>query len=477
MCGIIGIYQKNQEKSNAARLAAYALFSEQHRGQESCGIAVSDGNRIFMVKKMGLVKDVFTEKKLKEMDGKLAIGHVRYPTKGKSNLTNAQPHILNTLSGPSFAIASNGDIVNYPKLRHDLERQGIFFESENDGELILKYIAFWYIRKRLSIIESINKVMQNFHGSFSTVMLTKNQIYAFRDPYGNRPFPMGKTNDGTYIFASETCCLNIIKAKFIREVKPAEIIIVDKKGLQSIPQNPEDFKDTSHNAHCVFEMIYFSRPDSIVYGHKIYDFREKLGQKLAEKETITPDVVIPVPDSSNFIGLGYAQKLGVDFSFGLIRNHYVGRTFIAPEQTIRDEGVRQKFNALPDYFHNKVVALVDDSIVRGTTLKKLVRMLRKSGAKEIHVRIGSPMVKFSCFYGIDTPTREELIANQKSVEDIRKFLCADSLCYLSIEELKSLVKDREEFCYACFDGKYPIKTLPQRHNPRVRRDRGEKRSK
>ena len=458
MCGIIGIYQKGKKHTNAAKLAAYALFAEQHRGQESSGIAVSDGNKISITKEMGLVKEVFTEKKLKKMDGKLAIGHVRYPTKGKSNINNAQPYLLNTLSGQSFALAGNGDIVNYSNIRKQLEKQGVSFESENDGELILKYLVFWHIKKGLPIIESIKKIMQNFQGSYSTLLLIKNKIYAFRDPYGNRPFIIGK-KDNTYVFASETCCLNIINVDFIREISPAEILIVDEKGLKSTPQNPNNYRTSNHNAHCVFEMIYFSRPDSIVYNHKVYDFREKLGQKLAENENNIPDVVIPIPDSSNFIALGYAKGLGVDFNFGLIRNHYVGRTFIVPEQTIRDEGVNQKFNALPDYFKGKIVTLVDDSIVRGTTIRKLVKMVRKNGAKQVHIRIGSPMVKYSCFYGIDTPTREELIANQKSVEEIKDYLGADSLCYLTTRELKNLVENDKEFCYACFDGKYPIKPI------------------
>ncbi|MCK4358255.1 MAG: amidophosphoribosyltransferase [Candidatus Cloacimonetes bacterium] len=462
MCGIIGIYQKDKKHTNAAKLAAYALFAEQHRGQESSGIAVSDGNKISLVKEMGLVKEVFTEKKLKKMDGKLAIGHVRYPTKGKSNINNAQPYLLNTLSGQSFALVGNGDIVNYSNIRKQLEKQGVFFESENDGELILKYLVFCHIKKGMSIIESIKKIMQNFQGSYSTLLLIKNKIYAFRDPYGNRPFIIGE-KDNTYVFASETCCLNIINVDFIREVSPAEILIVDEKGLKSTPQNPNNYRTSNHNAHCVFEMIYFSRPDSIVYNHKVYDFREKLGQKLAENENNIPDVVIPIPDSSNFIALGYAKGLGVDFNFGLIRNHYVGRTFIVPEQTIRDEGVTQKFNVLPDYFKGKIVTLVDDSIVRGTTIRKLVKMVRKNGAKQVHIRIGSPMVKFSCFYGIDTPTHEELIANQKTVEEIKDYLGADSLRYLTIGDLKNLVKNNKEFCYACFDGKYPIKTLPRRH--------------
>ncbi len=461
MCGIIGIYQKNQKSKSASRLAVLGLFAEQHRGQESCGIAYYDGQKIQLIKKMGLVKEVFNDTTLGDMHSHVAIGHVRYPTKGSSDIGNAQPHIFSNLSGPMFALASNGDIVNYKELRDELESKDVFFESGNDGELILKYIAYYHEKQGLSIIDSIKNVMRNFQGSYSAVLLVKDELYAFRDPYGNRPFIFGELEDGTYVFASESCCIDIIRAEFKKEVSPSEIIHVNEKGMRSIQMNPEEFRNSEHTAHCVFELIYFSRPDSVVYDNAVYAFREILGKKLAEKEDIVADVVIPVPDSSNFIALGYAKELGIDFNFGLIRNHYVGRTFIAPEQTIRDENVSQKFNPLPGYLKGKKVTLIDDSIVRGTTLRKIVKMVRNHGAKEVHVRIGSPMVKYSCYYGIDTPTKEELIANQKTVDDIAAFLQADSLRYLTVSELKNLIKDENDFCFACFDGNYPIRQLAE----------------
>jgi len=456
MCGIIGIYQKDKKSETASRLAVLGLFAAQHRGQESCGIAYFDGEKLQLIKQMGLVKEVFYEEVLKQIPSHVAIGHVRYPTKGSSDIRNAQPHILYNLSGPMFALASNGDIVNYKELREELEAKDVFFESQNDGELILKYIAYFHEKQGLSIVDSIKNIMQHFNGSYSTLLLVKDQLYAFRDPHGNRPFIFGELDDGTYVFASESCCLDIIRAQFKKEVSPCEIIHVNEEGMESIQLNPDEFRSRKHTAHCIFELIYFSRPDSIVYDNAVYAFREKLGEKLAKKEDIISDVVMPVPDSSNFIALGYAKELGMDFSLGLIRNHYVGRTFIAPEQTIRDENVSQKFNALPGYLEGKKVTLIDDSIVRGTTLRKIVKMVRRHGAKEVHVRIGSPMVKYSCYYGIDTPTMEELIANQKTVEDIATFLHADSLRYLTVPELKSLINDEKDFCFACFDGNYPI---------------------
>ncbi|HEX37608.1 MAG TPA: amidophosphoribosyltransferase [Candidatus Cloacimonetes bacterium] len=456
MCGIIGIYQKNLKLKTASKLAVLGLFAEQHRGQESCGIVYYDGTQLQLIKKMGLVKEVFHEDKLRDMRSHVAIGHVRYPTKGSSDIQNAQPHVLNNLSGAQYALASNGDLVNYKELRSDLKKKNVLFESGNDGELILKYIVYKHEKDGLSIIDSIKSVMKSFKGSFSTVLLVKDEFYAFRDPHGNRPFIFGEIDDETYVFASESCCIDIMKASFVKEVAPAEILHISNDGLTSYKLNPNEYRTQDKTAHCVFELIYFSRPDSVVYEHSVYSFRESLGKQLAKEETIIPDIVVPVPDSSNFIALGYAREMNVEFSLALIRNHYVGRTFIAPEQTIRDENVVQKFNPLPGYLEGKVVTLIDDSIVRGTTLQKIVKIVRSHGAKEVHVRIGSPMVKYPCFYGIDTPTYEELIANQKKVEDIAKYLKADSLRYLEVEELKNLVKDKKNFCFACFDGNYPI---------------------
>jgi len=452
MCGIVGVYNHN----NAAELAALALFAEQHRGQESCGMAVSNGKTFKLRKKMGLVKDVFPPHELAELQGSIAIGHVRYPTRGSSTEFNSQPHIVETLAGPSYALASNGDIVNYTEMLDFLEAKGVFFASSNDGELILKYIIYKVEKEGLNLVDAIKAMMKNIKGAYSTVLATKNELYMFRDPYAIRPMIYGKLDDGTIVVASESCALDILEAKEIRELEPAEIVIVNSKGLRSVKNDPNQFRARKCDKHCIFEHIYFSRPDSYDFGENVYEVREKIGAALAELDDNQIDYVVPVPDSSNFIALGYAKKRGIPFEMGLIRNHYVGRTFIKPEQTIRDESVKQKFNVLPNFFKGKRIALVDDSIVRGTTIGKIVKMIRNAGAAEIHLRIGSPMVKHSCFYGIDTPTQLELIANNKTIEEIRDFVEADSLKYISIESLKKTVINDESYCHACFTGDYPV---------------------
>ena len=453
MCGIIGIFGSE----NAANMATLGLFAEQHRGQESCGMAVNNGTTIKLRKKMGLVKDVFTPEKIKNLEGNIAIGHVRYPTRGASAVYNSQPHIVETLSGPSYALSSNGDIINYNKIRSWLEDKGVYFASGNDGELILKYIVYHVERENNTVPDAIRKLMKTVKGAYSTVLATKTEMYLFRDPYGLRPMSYGKTKDGAVVVASESCALDILYMDWIKEVKPAEIIVVNDKGVTNIQNNPNDFRATKTNKHCIFEHIYFSRPDSVIFEENVFEVREKIGAIIAENDDVDPDVVVPVPDSSNFIALGYAKYKNKPYEMGLIRNHYVGRTFIKPEQTIRDESVYQKFNPLPNFFKGKVVTLIDDSIVRGTTLHKIVKLVRNAGAKEIHLRIGSPAVKNSCYYGIDTPTREELIANNKSVDEIRKYIGSDSLKYLTIEQLEKAVEKPENYCYACFNGSYPVK--------------------
>jgi len=452
MCGIIGIFGNE----NAANLATLGLFAEQHRGQESCGMAVNNGKTIKLRKKMGLVKDVFTTDKIKILDGTIAIGHVRYPTRGASSVYNSQPHVVETLSGPSYALSSNGDIINYKEIRTWLEEKGVYFASKNDGELILKYIVYHVEAENYSVPEAIKHLMKNIKGAFSTILSTKTKMYLFRDAYGFRPISYGKTKEGAVVVASESCALDILYMDWIKEVNPAEIIVVDKSGIENIQYDPNQFRVSKTNKHCIFEHIYFSRPDSVIFTENVFEVREKIGAIIAENDDIEPDVVVPVPDSSNFIALGYAKHKQKPYEMGLIRNHYVGRTFIKPEQTIRDESVYQKFNPLPNFFKDKVVTLVDDSIVRGTTLRKIVKLVRKAGAKEIHLRIGSPAVMHSCYYGIDTPTRAELIANNKSEEEIREFIGADSLKYLKIEQLEKCVKKPADYCYACFDGRYPV---------------------
>ncbi|MDP8203605.1 MAG: amidophosphoribosyltransferase [Candidatus Tenebribacter mawsonii] len=452
MCGIIGIFGNE----NAAHMATLGLFAEQHRGQESCGMAVNNGTTIKLRKKMGLVKDVFTPDKIKLLEGNIAIGHVRYPTRGASSVYNSQPHIVETLSGQSYALSSNGDIINYKEIRALLEEKGVYFASGNDGELILKYIVYHVERENYTIPDAIRKLLEYVKGAFSTILATKTEMYLFRDAYGFRPMSYGKTKDGAVVVASESCALDILYMDWIKEVNPAEIIVVNNDGITNIENDPNKYRDTKTNKHCIFEHIYFSRPDSVIFEENVYDVREKIGAIIAENDDVVPDVVVPVPDSSNFIALGYAKYKKKPYEMGLIRNHYVGRTFIKPEQTIRDESVYQKFNPLPNFFKDKIVTLVDDSIVRGTTLRKIVKLVRKAGAKEIHLRIGSPAVMNSCYYGIDTPNRKELIANNKSVEEIQKYIGSDSLKYLEIEQLKKAVSKPENYCYACFDGRYPI---------------------
>ncbi len=453
MCGIIGVF----DNKRSAELATLGMFAEQHRGQESCGMAVNNGTTIKLRKKMGLVKEVFNPHKLDFLKGHIAIGHVRYPTRGASSIYNSQPHIVETLSGPSYTLSSNGDIVNYEELRKKLEEKGVYFASSNDGELLLKYIVYHVEKENYNIIDSIKLLMKNVKGAYSSILATKTEMYIFRDPYGFRPLSYGKTKEGTFVVASESCALDILYMDWTKEVKPAEILLFKKNGIKSTILNPNNFRETKTNRHCIFEHIYFSRPDSFIFGENVYKVREKIGAQLAKADDLKPDVVVPVPDSANFIALGYAKQKGVPFELGLIRNHYVGRTFIKPDQTIRDESVYQKFNVLPNFFDGKKVVLIDDSIVRGTTIRKLVKMIKEAGAKEVHVKIGSPPVKFSCFYGIDTPTREELIANNKSINKIREFIGADSLKYLKIEDLRKSVSKPQDYCCACFDGNYPVR--------------------
>ena len=453
MCGILGVYGTHK----AASMAALGMFAEQHRGQESCGMAVSDGKVIRLRKKMGLVKDVFTDAELEELPGTLAIGHVRYPTKGSATEFNSQPHLVETLSGPCFALASNGDLVNYNEVRSQLEAKQVYFNSDNDGELLVKFIAYKVDREGLDISSAIKELMSTIKGAFSTVLITRDEMYMFRDPYSIRPMVWGKTPEGVVVVASESCALDTLNVEERKEVPSAGIISINKDGIKVYENGIHKYRDTDNKCHCIFEQIYFSRPDSHHFHENVYEVREKIGASLAELDAgLEVDCVVPVPDSSNFIGLGYARQKNVPLSMGLIRNHYVGRTFIKPEQTRRDESVRQKFNVLPNFFAGKRIVLIDDSIVRGTTISKIVELIKQAGAKEIHLRIGSPQVKYSCYYGIDTPTREELVANQLSLDEIRQNSGADTLKHLPIEALRQCVASPKDYCYACFNGDYPI---------------------
>jgi amidophosphoribosyltransferase len=453
MCGIIGIYGN----PNAAGMAALGMFAEQHRGQESCGMAVSDGKVIRLRKKMGLVKEVFTDDKLREMPGSLSIGHVRYPTKGSATEFNSQPHLVETLSGPCLALASNGDIVNYQEIRNYLEEKQVYFNSDNDGELLVKFIAYKVDKEGYNIQKAIKELMKRFRGAFSTVLITRDEMYMFRDPYSIRPMVWGKASNGAIVVASESCALDTLFVTERKEVPSAGIICVSKDGIKVFENGIKNYRVTENQCHCIFEHIYFSRPDSHHFGENVFEVREKIGACLAEMDAgLDVDYVVPVPDSSNFMGIGYARRKKIPLSLGLIRNHYVGRTFIKPEQTIRDESVRQKFNVLPNFFQDKKIVLIDDSIVRGTTIRKIVELIKLAGASEVHLRIGSPQVKFSCYYGIDTPTREELVANQISLEEIRIKSGADTLKHLPIVALRNCVTVPDDYCYACFNGDYPI---------------------
>jgi len=459
VCGIAGVF--NVE--NGEMLIAEILFAIQHRGQESCGIAVRNpkGN-ISSYKGMGLVKNVLTPAVLEKYCGDIAIGHVRYPTAGKSDETNSQPHSIELAEGPHIAVCSNGDIINYHELRSWLEKDyGYSFKSDNDGELIGRLVAFYITNKKMTVENAIVEAQKQLKGAFSSILIYREQMFAFRDPHAFRPYVLGHLNPSETgehssngaILASESCAFGIIGAKMIRELEPGEIIKFEKnKPIKVISVN------NLKKQHCVFELVYFSRPDAITFGEKVYDVRKKIGAKLADYDKSmnfgSDTVVMAVPDSSNFVALGYAAKSGVQFDMGLLRNHYVGRTFTKPDQKQRDEGVRHKFNPLPEFFKGKKVVLVDDSIVRGTTLRKIVRMIRGAGAKEVHVRIGSPRVIGSCYYGIDTPTRKELIAAVKNNEEICKFLEAESLRYIEVEDFNSILAKPETFCYACFNLKY-----------------------
>jgi amidophosphoribosyltransferase len=459
MCGIAGVF----ETDGAAGIVSSILFAIQHRGQESCGAAARDhAGRIMGHKGMGLVKQVLDEEVQERLAGNTAIGHVRYPTAGCSDVVNAQPHVIELAEGPIMAIASNGDLINYGELRARLERASVVFKSDNDAELIGRLIAMYHVSDRLTIEDAIARVQSELKGAFSTVLMYRDRLYAFRDPHGFRPFVMGHLShegdeeppsEGT-VFSSECCGFGIIGARRLREVMPGEILRLEKghpvMTVGHAPLRPR---------HCVFELIYFSRPDSTIFGEAVYQARERIGASMAAKDGALRNgddlVVMPVPDSANFIALGYAKAKQAEFSMGLLRNHYVGRTFIKPTQASRDEGVKQKFNPLPDFFPGKRVVLIDDSIVRGTSLRKLVRMVRSAGAKEIHVRIGSPKVIGPCYYGIDTPTREELIANRMSEAEICEYLGADSLRWLEVSDFEGLLPGRrQDFCTACFDLDY-----------------------
>lgn len=445
-CGVFAIFG-HPEAANLTYLGLYAL---QHRGQESAGICSSDGAKLYCHKSMGLVNEIFTKSVLKKLPGTMAIGHTRYSTAGQSAALNAQPFFVECNRGP-IAIAHNGNLTNAIDVRRQLEAAGSIFHATSDTEVILHLIA----RSREPRLKhALRESLLRLEGAYSLAMLGKDRVIVARDQYGFRPLAFGKLEDGgntAYVFASETCAFDLIGAEYVDDVQPGELIIASEEGLLR-----ERFAPELGRSQCAFEHVYFSRPDSIVFGRSVQESRQKLGRLLAREAPAFADVVVPVPDSGVPAAIGYAAESGLPFEMGLIRNHYVGRTFIEPKQSIRDFGVKLKLNPVKHLIEGKRVILVDDSLVRGTTSRKIVRMMRQAGALEVHLRISCPPTISPCYYGVDTPDRDELIACNHTIEEIRAYTEADSLAYLSEEGLKKAVSDTKgEFCYSCYTGSYP----------------------
>lgn len=442
-CGVFGIYGH----SEAANLTYLGLYALQHRGQESVGIASSDGGRLQIHKAMGYVADNFDEPTINRLAGMSAVGHVRYSTAGDSGIKNAQPILIDCAHG-EIAICHNGNLVNARELRDRLVKEGSIFQTTSDTEVLLHL----YARSKASspeqaLIESVSQAQ----GAFSLVLLTRDHLYAVRDPHGFRPLTLGKLGDA-YIVCSETCALDLIDAEWIRDIEPGEVFIVGPEGARSVhPFAP------AKKAHCIFEHVYFSRPDSYVFGRSVNEVRTELGRRLAQEQPAVADVVVPIPDSGVCAATGFAEAAGLPLQMGLIRNHYVGRTFIEPHQSIRHFGVRVKLNPVKSILQGRRVVLVDDSIVRGTTSRKIVKMVRNAGASEVHMRISCPPTISPCFYGVDTPKRSELIAATQSLDEIRRFIGADSLGYLSLDGLLAPVGSaRSSYCTSCYTGEYPV---------------------
>ena len=442
-CGVVGVYG-HPEAANLVYLGLHAL---QHRGQESAGIVASNHSKIHIEIGMGLVADIFNPDRLLKLPGPLAIGHNRYSTAGNSELVNAQPCLINYSAG-SLALAHNGNLVNAQTIRKELGAQGAIFQSTNDSEIIVHLMAQ---SKAETFLDRAADALSQVSGAYSLVLMTETELVAARDPHGFRPLCLGKL-DGAYILASETCVMDLIEAEFIREVEPGEVILINDQGMQSFfPFRKVEPK------HCVFEHIYFARPDSFLFGEHVYSVRKNMGRAMAQESPAEVDIVVPVPDSGVVSAMGFAEESNLPFEMGLIRNHYVGRTFIEPQSQIRHFGVKLKLNPVKTMIAGKRIAIIDDSIVRGTTSRKIVKMLRDAGAKEVHLRISAPPILHSCFYGIDTPTKEELIAHKYNLEETRQYLGADSLSYLSLEKMMGVLENgKKRFCSACFDGNYPV---------------------
>ena len=442
-CGIFGVYGPNED---VARLTFFALFALQHRGQESAGIATTDGRKIQVYAEMGLVSQVFDEDSLSQLTGDIAIGHTRYSTRGSSRVTNVQP-LIEGKGSNSIALAHNGNIINAEHLYEELSAQGYTFRTSTDTEVITKLIIS---SPEKDWVDKIRYTMHRLQGAYSLALMTNRNLFGVRDPWGVRPLCLGTIN-GDWVLASESCALDHIGADFVREIEPGEIVSIDRKGVVSYRE------ETGRKATCIFEYIYFARPDSVINGRLLYPARQAMGAGLADEHAVDADLVIGVPDSATAAGIGYARQSNIPYHEGLLKNRYVGRTFIEPDQRIRDLGVKLKFNPLPQMLEGKRLVVVDDSIVRGTTTPKVVDLLKRAGAKEIHMRICAPPIRYPCFFGVDMATRQELIAARKTIPEIRDFIGADSLGYLSIDGLiKAVALPKDNFCLACFTGDYPI---------------------
>jgi amidophosphoribosyltransferase len=443
-CGVFGIYGH----PNAAQLTYYGLYALQHRGQESAGIVTSDGKKFFEHRGMGLVSQIFNGEVLEKLTGDLAIGHTRYSTTGSSHLRNAQPLTGNCRLG-HIAIAHNGNLTNAAKVRDELEAQGLMFQTTVDSEIILNLLAQPTLHGNdNNLVETVRRI----EGAYSLAIMTERELIGVRDPHGFRPLSIGKV-DGAWVLASETCAFDLIHAEFVRDVEPGEIVIIDKNGLRSI----QAFPGHERRAFCIFEYVYFARPDSTIANRNVYKVRVEMGRELAREHPVQADVVIPVPDSGNCAALGYSLESGIPFEMAFVRNHYVGRSFLQPSQLIRDFDVRVKLNLIHELVKGKRVIVVDDSIVRGTTSKMRVNNLKEAGAKEVHVMVSCPPHMNPCVYGIDFPDRTKLMAASHTLEEIRKYLNADSLSYLSKEGMvRATGLPKKDFCMACYDGDYPV---------------------
>ncbi|TGL65320.1 amidophosphoribosyltransferase [Leptospira jelokensis] len=444
-CAIFGIYNSKE----AANFTYLGLYSMQHRGQESSGIVSTDGSHLYRYANMGLVANIFTQPKIKELIGDAAIGHNRYSTTGASFLRNAQPIRVESHLGP-VALAHNGNLVNSWDIRNKLERDGSIFQTTIDSEVIVHLMAKSH---KSDLLEALCESLAQVRGAYSLLVLTPRYLIAVRDPNGFRPLVMGKRSDGAIVFASETCAFDITETEYVRDVEPGEMVVIDHTGMRSLYPFPK-----AKPSLCIFEYIYFARPDSYIFEESVYKVRKSLGRQLARVMPVEADVIIPVPDSANIAALGYSEESGIPYQSGLVRSHYIGRTFIEPDQKIRDFGAKIKYNVVKEVVNGKRVVIIDDSVMRGTTSRKIIKMIRNAGAKEIHFRVSAPPTVAPCYYGIDIPTHKELIASTHTIEEIQKYLRVDSLAYLTLDTMHKAVEGHKGggFCDACFTSNYPV---------------------